>query len=265
MACLFSFEDGMLKCHHNLDMQLKKTPPMHTHNYIELYYFISGKCCCLVEGTEYWLQPRDILVIRPMEAHTMRWYEGIPYERIGIQLPLESLKEIDPSGELIKPMMERPLGTDNRFTDEDFGHRFCADALHSIGEGITAAGLLARAALILSEINRTFPARKIRPRSTDLGVQIIDFVNQELYTAINMERVCREFYISRSQLSRIFKQYTGASFWQYITVKRMNAAHRRIHAGEPPTLVADQCGYSEYSTFYRAYIKHFGHSPKLSK
>ncbi len=262
MGKLYHFADGYLRCNHNLDEQPRENCPMHTHNHIELYYFISGKCRCLVEGTEYWLKPRDILAIRPMEAHTMRWYAGAPYERIGIQLPVEQLALVDPKGELIDYLMSRPLGTDNRFTDADFGHRLCSDAMQSIGEGITSAGLLARAVLILSEIKRTVERRGIVPRSTELAARIIDYANQELFSPISLEQVSQAFYISRSQLNRIFKQNTGSTFWQYIIAKRLQAAHRRIQAGEPAMLVAEECGYTEYSTFYRAYVKRFGESPK---
>ena len=262
MRDLYRFADGALRCHHNWDEPSGENRPMHTHNHIELYYFISGNCCCLVEGTEYWLKPRDILAIRPMEAHTMRWYEGAPYERIGIQLPVERLAQVDPEGELMAFLRSRPLGTDNRFTDADFGHHLCSDAFQTIGEGLTAAGLLARSALILSEIKRTVERRGIAPRSNELGARIIDHVNRELFSPISLEQVSATFYISRSQLNRIFKQNTGSSFWQYVIAKRLQAAHRRIQAGEPAMLVAEECGYQEYSTFSRAYVKRFGESPK---
>ena len=256
------FRDRGLNVYHHIDHEPQSNCPMHTHDYIELYYFISGDCLCLVEGTEYRLKPRDILIIRPFEAHTMRWFSNRPYERIGFQFPVKLLKEADPDGGIYAHLMARPLGTENRFTDADFGHTFCADCLQSMTPEISRAGVLARALLLLTEAKRVSQGRGNGYRSTGLEARIIDFVNQKLFSPLTAEEVSREFFISRSQINRIFKKYTGSSLGQYITAKRMTTARSRIHNGEPAMLVAAECGYTDYSAFYRAYIKFFGASPK---
>lgn len=259
---VFCFSQDGFRVERNINYEPRNNCPMHTHDYIELYYFVSGDCICYVEGTEYKLQPRDILVIRPFEAHTMRWFSKRPYERIGFCFPVELLKKCDPSGKLLERLMARPLGTDNRFTDADFGHTFCADSLQQIGENIDYTGLLSRAVLVLSEAMRAGEKRGFGQRSNELGVQIIDFVNKELFSSITVETVSSRFYVSRSQINRIFREKTGASFGHYVTTKRMIAARSRIESGEPASVVAAECGYADYSAFYRAHKKYFGFSPK---
>lgn len=259
---VFRFSKDGFSVERNINFEPQNNCPMHTHDHIELYYFVSGDCVCYVEGTEYKLQPRDILIIRPFEAHTMRWFSKRPYERIGFCFPVELLKKCDPSGKLLEHLMARPLGTDNRFTDADFGHTFCADSLQQIDKDIDYTGLLSRAVLVLSEAMRATERQGNGKRSEELSARIIDYVNRELGSSITAEKVSKEFFISRSQTNRIFREKTGASFGQYVTAKRMIAARSRIESGEPASVVAAECGYADYSAFYRAYKKYFGISPK---
>ena len=70
-----------------------------------------------------------------------------------------------------------------------------------------------------------------------------------------------ENFISKAQLWRSFKETTGYSPWNYITLKRLIKAKQLIESGEAPTKIFSECGFSDYTTFYRAYKKHFGHSP----
>ena len=41
---------------------------MHTHNYYELFCFLSGDANYYIEGTIYNLKPNDILIINKLEA-----------------------------------------------------------------------------------------------------------------------------------------------------------------------------------------------------
>jgi AraC-like DNA-binding protein len=70
------------------------------------------------------------------------------------------------------------------------------------------------------------------------------------------------FYISRTQLCSRFKKATGTSVGGYIAVKRLLTARELLLQGGKPTEVYGLCGYHDYSTFFRAYTKYFGHSPR---
>ena len=67
---------------------------------------------------------------------------------------------------------------------------------------------------------------------------------------------------SVSQLNRVFKSATGFSVWEYITGKRLASARNLIRAGVPATHAFTSCGFNDYSSFYRLYVKKFGVPPK---
>lgn len=49
--------------------------------------------------------------------------------------------------------------------------------------------------------------------------------------------------------------------WEYILIKRLFAARERILAGESVYTAAANCGFQDYSAFYRAYVARFQVSP----
>lgn len=100
------------------------------------------------------------------------------------------------------------------------------------------------------------PAEKYT-HDTSIAGQLISAINQNLFSDISLSSISRQFYISQSQVNRIFKRATGASVWKYICAKRLLAAREMILAGTPATAAAENCGFQDYSTFYRAYEAQF--------
>ena len=48
---------------------------------------------------------------------------------------------------------------------------------------------------------------------------------------------------------------------QYIRSKKVMLAYQKIQSGEKPHAVAEELGFNDYSTFYRAYKSLLGFSP----
>ena len=92
--------------------------------------------------------------------------------------------------------------------------------------------------------------------------QLIDYINKNLYEPLSLSRLSDKFFLSQSQLNRLFKKATGTSVWEYITIKRLIAARNRIRVGEHSGKVCISCGFKDYSSFYRMYKNRFGVSPK---
>ena len=59
-----------------------------------------------------------------------------------------------------------------------------------------------------------------------------------------------------------FKAVTGCTVHQYINQKRLLLAGELIRSGTPVMKAAEQAGFSEYSTFLRAFQSTFHMSPK---
>ena len=71
-----------------------------------------------------------------------------------------------------------------------------------------------------------------------------------------------DYLVEGSQLTRIVKDATGSPVWEYITAKRLALAREKMLSGMTALRIAEECGFGDYSSFYRAYVRHYGHSPR---
>ena len=61
---------------------------------------------------------------------------------------------------------------------------------------------------------------------------------------------------------RKFKDNTGMTLHNYILQKRLLYARDLIQKGTPIIKASMDCGFNDYSSFLRAFKKHFNCSPK---
>ena len=239
---------------------------MHMHSKCEFCCIFSGKGIFRIEGSEYLLEEGDIFIMRPAESHYIVPKKDEPYERISLHFDKELFSEFDPAGILTEAFFNRPTGTLNRFSIRDFEKTeipLLIERLKKKNDN-TRLHIISCLLPILFELYSDFPFKKMTySKSHDSRiVQIINFINDNLYKEISLDSLCEKFYISKSQLCRSFKKATASTVWEYITAKRLVFARELIESGLSPTKVYVQCGFSDYSSFYRAYKNHFKASPK---
>lgn len=267
MPQLFEYRDASLYCHHTLDTGLQGFP-MHAHEMYEVFYFISGSCTALVEGHEYRLQPGDLLLMRSAEAHKTVLHSSAPYERIAIHFAPELLRPLDPEGLLERPFTGRSLGSRNLYRAPEeaeapwrrYFEKF--DLPQTAPDGRKRLHVLSRLLGILTEVSAAYEqtgAQAARP--SDLPHRLIEYVNEHLFEEISLRSISEAFYLSQSQVSRIFRQAAGSPCWKYIQIKRLLAAREKLRHGEPAVKACEACGFGDYSAFYRAYRAQFGCAP----
>ena len=96
-------------------------------------------------------------------------------------------------------------------------------------------------------------------------LQVLSYINKHLTEELSVDRIADACYLNRSYLMHLFRRETGYTLGSYITEKRLFAARVMIQSG---TAVTDAClksGFSNYTSFYRAYRKKFGEAPKTSR
>lgn len=267
MPHIFTYRDAELYSHHTIDQApLPEEFPMHAHEWMEVFFFISGQGSYLVEGTQYPLQPGDILIMRTAEAHRLSIQPNQPYERIAIHFSPSVLTPFDPEQRLLRPFLDRPLGRLNHYPAQQDGcgrlqaafDRFSFDRIPDV-----RMNLLARLLLFLTTLNGIYDSAGL-PYTAEHGLQsqLVTYVNEHLFDPMSLQSVADHFYRSRSQISRVFLQATGSPFWEYISIKRLLAARAMIQRGESAGSACAACGFSDYSSFFRAYRAQFGHTPK---
>lgn len=237
---------------------------MHIHDRCELYYFVDGTADYGIEGARYHLKKGDLLLMRPGEAHCARILEKGCYERFAINFPLDLFDAIDPERRLMKPFTQRELGEKNLYEAPDLMGLFrkaCDVYEDDYARGIVLYSAILQIMTSLGDLqSQTSPGRPGKAHS--LPDRILEYVNDHLFEELNIPDLAGRFFLSPSQLGRIFRQTMGAAPWEYITAKRLIAARDLIRQGAGAADAALQCGFGDYSAFYRAYVKRYGVSPR---
>jgi len=267
MGRIFNYRDSELYSHHTVDEHpVPEDFSMHAHEWMEIYYFLSGRGSYLVEGVPYPLQPHDIMILRAAETHTLTISPDEPYERIAIHFSPALLAPFDPEERLLRPFLDRPLGQLNHYpASADPSGRLRAAFSNFTFDTVPdiRLNLLARLLLLLTTLDGMYQqSLPIHVPAQGLQSQLVAYVNRHLFEDVSVQSVADRFYRSRSQISRIFQQATGSPLWEYVTIKRLLAARAMIQRGEPAGEACMACGFSDYSSFYRAYRAQFNHSPK---
>jgi len=265
----YSFDDIYIR--HAIDEQPDdKEFTMHIHEQCEIYFFVTGNVEYLVEGSIYPLDENSLMIMQPAEAHKPKIISNERYERYAINFPLSFVLEIDSEGRLLKSFTERSLGLNNMLSSSEIDVKLVGKLFEQMCEKADdydrQLTIKTHLFMLLDMINRAYKKQKnteYRPKST--AERIVAYVNNHLYENISVSELSEHFYLSSSQFSRIFRQTTGAAPWEYIIKKRLTAAKEKIRNGCSAQNAAEQCGFGDYSSFYRAYIKHFGYSPTNNK
>ncbi len=240
---------------------------MHIHDRCEIYFFISGDVEYLVEGSKYPLVENSIMIMRPAEAHSPRITGKSTYERYAINFPLSFTDTLDPERRLTKAFTERTLGKDNMLclSEEDMKlvkklfSEMCSNN-DDYGKRLTINTHLIT---LLDILNRAWSDKKTSGHKQQSTFErMVLYVNEHLTDDISVVQLAEHFYLSTSQFNRVFKQATGAAPWEYVIKKRLTIAKELLRNGCSAQEAAENCGFKDYSVFYRAYTKHFGHAPK---
>jgi len=94
---------------------------------------------------------------------------------------------------------------------------------------------------------------------------ILQYIDDHLEQDLSLEYLAGEFYVSKYHIAHIFKENTGISIHQYIMKKRLAACQDAILGNISISRAYLMFGFKDYSSFYRAFKKEFGISPKEYK
>ncbi len=253
---MFSFVNQELDFAHKYDEKPRHGAEFerHYHDIFELYYFVRGNAYFTVEDAIYDLHPGDIVFIQPGEHHFVSFHADSEYERYVLKfqenlLPrymfsrLQSRATFYFANEYMSSLF---------FGLDDIYEKYDEDSCSTIMK----CRLLEIMALLCLEKGIE------KPHKSDVTItQLINYIGEKLYDPITLQDICKHFHFSQSYISSKFTKFMKVSVISYARTKKIMAAHRDICSGESPTGIAEKYGFSDYSSFYRAYKKIIGTAP----
>ena len=99
-------------------------------------------------------------------------------------------------------------------------------------------------------------------RKAELLEKISIYLDEHINERVTLKDVSEHFHVSVSTITQLFQKKAGITFHQCLTRKRMDAAAQQIRSGVPLEEVGKNLGYTDHSSFYRAFRQTYGVSPR---
>lgn len=109
--------------------------------------------------------------------------------------------------------------------------------------------------------------KKMDQETTQLARTIVEYVNKTCFDEdMCLYKVASNFNLTEKELSRFFKENIKVNFVFYVRDLRMHKAIDLLKENQlPVSEIAKEVGYSNKNTFYKAFKRTFGVSPKAYK
>ena len=91
---------------------------------------------------------------------------------------------------------------------------------------------------------------------------VVQFIETHIDEDLSLDTLAEKFHISKFHLSHLFTGTNGLSIHKYITKKRLSMCLDAILSGDEISNICTSYGFTDYSVFYRAFVKEYGKSPK---
>lgn len=252
------------------------TVDIHSHTHYELYLFCEGDLERYVVGARsYRLQRGDLLLIPPAVTHHPIFKEGVKrYQRYVLwcsQAYLDRLTEMDPDIDYAfrlcreggEYLLRFPAPTISQLLESDL------KTMWTESRGLSLCRRTAVQSSCMSfliRLNRSASmdtvVSSLRDAENPLLEQVIAYIHGHYGDRLSLQDTAKHFFVSPSTIEHLFTQKLGWSFYRYVTKRRIIEAQNQITAGVPIKLVCANCGYSDYSNFYKAFTKEVGVSPR---
>lgn len=233
---------------------------LHSHSAVEVIMPHRGESIYRLRDQVYRVQPDEVLIIPPNCPHALT--EGPQTLRYLILFepnPLLSLRDISNIGEMLKePIFLREgdelLGDISDLLSQMVTCYFQKDPMWNTR---CYAYILQVCALLGQRY-----LRRIMAEPADSHVNIdpaimnsaMTFIGEHYMENISLERVALFAGFSKCYFSRVFKQFAGETFSEYLTSKRLNAAmDLLINTRQPIRKICMSTGFGSMATFNRVF------------
>ncbi len=245
---------------------------LHFHDFYECYLLLNGNIRYQIDSASFTILPGDLLLIGPNQLHRPLFTQtDKPYERIVLWLSRSFVEKLStPESDLTACFSAQRLSA-NRLSQEQresITHQLFsllnATNAEQFGRDVLCRSLVTS---LLVTLNRALAGRERALPRTDIRVSVLvktvsSYLDAHLSEPISLDELSQTVFLSKYYLERVFRRETGVSIYQMLLQKRMILARNLMRDGISLTQVAQKCGFSEYSGFYKAFKNEYGISPR---
>lgn len=250
-------------------------PVFHSHIRYEVYYFHSGVCTYLIGDRIYNLSPGDLILMNGMTLHCAKIDPDVPYVRSVIHFEPSSLQpflDLPHAVPFLQPFQQfANYRLFLRGAEKEEAERLL-ERMHQHG---AAGGEVGRSRMQLAFVDllNFIYDRCLQPLQSlpelhsekERTVQrIVSYLEKRYSEDLHMEQLQSDLHVSKFYLSRLFKEVTGVTIFDFVFQRRINQA-KILFLLDPGISVTDvslQTGFKHLAHFSRVFKSQVGATPE---
>lgn len=238
----------------------------HYHDCHQLLFVTKGHAVILLNNRKFLLSSGEILILSRFEQHSIQ--AATPdYERFILKIDPQLQDSDHPR--LFSLLFNRPKNFDNVIAIGADFERVSNTFLQLIAERQNARVLNETMVDLLLHQLMIYIYRHVQldyphyPSSTFSMVSSAQSLLSTHYqTDFTLQKIADTLSVSPSLLSHSFKEITGMSVMRFLLSCRIAEAKKQLIETERPIgLIAEQCGFSDFSNFCRFFKRETGYTP----
>lgn len=229
----------------------------HFHSAIEILIGREGVLNARVNQTNYRVSAGDILVINPYEVHGYAFCENSQPKVSVIIFPLDYVDyffKLRKNGKFAEHILHDPEIFENA---TELLYMF---DIARTTDKLTLAKSLGLALFEMIAVN--IPLTKKKDEQADLIKDILNFLYENYKENITLSGLSKQYGYSPNYFSALFHSYLNMNLNEFVNRLRLNEVLQRVDKGSDLITAAFDTGFNSLRTFYRAFNKKFGMSPK---
>ena len=222
----------------------------HFHDTYELYYLLEGQRYYFIDRQTYLVKAGDVVMIKPNQIHKTSMAGESYHNRILLQI----------QGQVMEPFLKASgMGGMDAVYAEDA-------MILSIPEEERkdVEGLLLQIWKEIQERQRQYEVenQKVQTWKHQKVHEVADYLLNHPETDESLEELARRFYISKSYLSRIFRQVTSFTVNEYKNINRIKKSQQLLlHSSYSVTEISELLGFENLTYYERVFKKYTGMTP----
>lgn len=231
-----------------------------------VYILLEGKAKIEYENRMVYLKSGDTFITNKNEKYKIN-FSGKNLKFVCIWFSTKFFHEIDPKIDILEPFSFNNRNTvkiiEKSMTNEYYTAAV-GNIIRSLEKQFSRTPMISAVLQLICEIHYIYDSMKsLSLINTDSNFAKLEgYIDDHLFEKLTLKSVSKETFLSERNINYMLKKFAKKTFHEYITENRLNRAKKLIE-GKYYSLnkVASLCGFTTYSTFYRAYLKQFGCPP----
>lgn len=272
--------------HHRFIMRSR-----HVHETIELHFIIEGQRLMFVDRETYRLSPHSAIVVNHNLIHKTSTAPGFPPDHHNFILQLDrsrfdqilrvaGLRGFDDFGDRFNGvatfndsewrLILAVISEFKAMCEEDkMGAAVSMEDAHAFLylQALELASIFAKARrrLLHAELEanqKVVPETVVKTGMHQKVHEVALYLQTHIHESVSLEELAQRFFMSRSYLTRSFRNVTGFSVVEYMTYIRIQKAQQLLRESDRSiTEIADLCGFGNITYFEKVFKTTTGHTP----